>query len=432
MVRSAQQSLKAHKPTKKRPRSRATEGQPESATAGLLATHLLRSSTANRTLSPAQRQQAAAIQQGLVGNRATADMIRRQSDAPEGNDTATVQKTPSDRARPVLPAYRITVKGKTHLMTPVQYLALRKRTVGRLRYFIRLLSLRSKSGKEVHEWWLRKQRGWMGVIADAIAGIAPPAPDMWEVPHEYLIEAERAVDDGQLETAAGYITTAQQKYNQVRQIWDRYQERTRGGARVAIKALEITRDVAFAVAGALGTVAFTPASAGLLATAGIAALVGGGLRVFREWATRCAEFWHNVRSKWDVAGFLLNVGVSAIGSFAGALVTGPLSDLFFKKILSGIGDDVLAQVASELRMTLAEARRLFAGRFRHYFTRFISGASGSTGGVLLQSTIKSVAETYHGKQLTPEQLSDKTAETFARGTGPSKLVQYLLKFVKRK
>lgn len=390
---------------------------------------VLRDPGAVHSLSPAQRRQAIALQQGLLGNRATAGLVQQQRAGRNAKEGSTVPATGGKARGPMMPAYRIIVKGKTYYMTPGQYRVLRKRTTGRLRYLIRLLSLRTKSGKETHQWWLQKQRGWTGVIADMFAGISPPSPDIWEVPHEYLIEAEREVDDGNLDRATPLIATAQSKYNQVREIWDRYQERTRGGARVVMKTLEITRDVAFAVAGAIGTVAFTPVGTGLLASAGIAALVGGGLKVLQEWVTKCAEMWHNVRSKWDIAGSLLNIGASAIGSFAGALITGPLSDLFFKRVLSGMADDALVGIASELKMSLSEVRRLFTGRLRHYFTRFVSGASGRAGTLALQSAIKTTAEALQGKNLSVQQFSDKTAETFTRSTAPSQFVKWLIQVV---
>ncbi len=432
MARRAKQSANVSKKRERYQPERSGTAKASPGTAGISSAQLLRDPGVVRSLNPAQRHEAVARQQGLLGNKATAGLVQRQSAEPGEKDGTTESASSGKAARPMMPAYRIVVNGKTYYMTPGQYSALRKRTTGRLRYFIRLLGLRIKSGKETHEWWLQKQRGWMGVVADMFAGISPPSPDIWEVPHEYLIEAQREVDDGNLDQATPLITTAQQKYNQVREIWDRYQERTRGGARMVIKTLEITRDVAFAVAGALGTVAFTPVGAGLLASAGVAGLVGGGLKLVQEWATKCAEMWHNVRSKWDIAGSLLNIGVSAIGSFAGALVTGPLSDLFFKRILSGFGDDVLAELASELKMPLAEVRRLFAGRLRHYFTRFVSGASGRAGTLALQSAIKTTAEAVQGKNLSAEQFSDKTAETFTRSTAPSQFVKWLIQIVGKK
>lgn len=381
-----------------------------------------------RTSTSIQIEQIEA-QQYTIGNAATTALLQRQKEA-EGSRQGDAQEGQ-------VMAYKVVIDGTEQYLTPAQYQTLRKRTISKLREAIRLVRSHARIGKETHKKFLKETHNWVGVISDIIADVVPPHPAMWDIAEVWCKAAETAIENGTLEKAAENIRRAEARHNEAEKKWHEYLEATIGGAETAVTTLEVTRDVSFAVAGALGGVVLAPAGASLVVQGGVSALTAGGGKLIEETATRGSEMYHGLRQEWDLVGHLKSVGTAAVTGFAGTLVSGPLAQKFSSVVLGGLSDDVIKGLAVELseetgeEVTAAVVREMFETKGQIWLRQFLSESAGGAGATVLNETIKAVLDGMEkGKMISPLQFAEKVAAEFAKGDGAAKFVNFAKQYAK--
>lgn len=382
-------------------------------------------------IGTAQRQEAVEAQQRTVGNAATMALLQRQDDADAAPATA------GDEQEEQVLTYRVVIDGTEHYLTPAQYQALRDHTIDKLRAAIRVIRSHARIGKETEIEFLNETHTWVGTVSDFFAGVEPPGLLMWDLPVMWCDGAESALERGRMEVAAQRLQWAEKLYNDAHRTWYNYREATIGGAQAAVTTLEVTRDVSFAVAGALGGAALTPVGASLIVQGGASALASGAGKLIEETATRGSEMYHGLRQEWDLAGHLKSAGTAAITGFAGTLVAGPLANKFYSGVLGGLSDDAAKTMAIELteetgeEVTEAMVHEMFATKGHIWLRKFLSESVGGAGSTVLQETIKATLDGMEqGKMISPEKFAEIVAGEFVKGEGAGKFVAFAKRYAK--
>jgi hypothetical protein len=320
----------------------------------------------------------------------------------------------------IVMAYRVVVNGREYYLTQEQYEAEREEAIRTLRRAITTIRNHVLSSREAHQWFLKEVHNWVGVISDIFAGVRPPSVKIWDRPEMWLSRAERAIDDGRLDYAAKCVREAEREYNERHRVWYNYREATIGGAGRVVTTLEITRDVSFAVIGAVGGAFLTPAAASLIVSAGISAGVGAGLKLAEETLTQFSEWVHGLREGFDFGQMFRNMGEAAVTNFFGSLAGGALKNLFRAQVLDEIADDVIKEIAEEtgLRITIATFKTVG----QRAWGEFLASVGENLVKEAMTATLRDL-ET--GEMITPVDFSRRIARQVTTGAPGTMLKNYL-------
>ncbi|NOZ06902.1 MAG: hypothetical protein GXP41_11235 [Chloroflexi bacterium] len=364
--------------------------------------------------------EAIVARQKTIGNAATAGLLQRQDKAGGGG------APPADRDGATTMAYRVVIGGKVQFLTPEQYELEKKKAVSGLRSSVWLIRARSKSGKESHEQFMKETHNWVGVISDIVAGVVPPSPAIWDLSEIWLKAAEDALANENLALAVKNVKRAEKRYNEASEKWYKYRQATIGGAEVTVKGLEITRDVSFAVAGALGGAVLAPAGASLIVSGGVSAGVGAGFKAVEDAATQLSELGFGLRKEFDFGKMFKDMGMAAITGFAGALTGGALKEKFFPKVIQGISGDVLREVSE------ATGEKITAEMFQTTGQKLLRDFLAGTGSTALNEAIKAVINKMDtGKKMTPEQFANEVAYQFTTGEGANQFAEWIKAYARK-
>lgn len=348
-------------------------------------------------------------------------------------ERAAASRAPVQRQGPAMPAaepaaeaaqaYKVVLNGETKYMTEAEYKAEVKRVTKNIRGKVKIWRDHLRWQKKAHQRWEKETHNWAGVISDIVGGVVPPLPGIWDRPDIWLKSVEAALGAGNLTNAVKSFASFEKSYKEVESEWHTYLEKSIGGAESAVTALEITRDVSFAVAGALGAVVLVPTGASLIVAGGISAGVGAGFKGVEEVATRLSEMNSGLRKEFDIGGMFKSMGMAAVTGFAGALTGGFLSKKFYPLVFKGLSSSVMKELTEELGEEVIE--KIFITGGDKLMREFISGV-GSTA---LNETIKAaMSELESGKNVTPEKFTKTVAYEFSTGTAAGQFKDFMIKY----
>src|SRR5439155_25447690 len=172
--------------------------------------------------------------------------------------------------------YEVTLEGKKQRLTEPEYQAQFERARKALITKLTLIRDEAAFNRTEHKKWMKEVHGSgisVGAISDILGGVVPPPDSIWTHMDAPIASGLRLAAEGKLEVAARQLTLANQTLREVKHEWNEYLQATIGGAQQAQSALEVTRDVSFAIAISAAAVVAAPVIAGAAGTA----LAGTGL-----------------------------------------------------------------------------------------------------------------------------------------------------------
>ena len=167
-------------------------------------------------------------------------------------------------------------------------------------------------------------------VSEKMGGAELPDTKVYDHVIMLVKAAQNALLYDDVKLAAQFLELAERHHNESAAAWRKFIDDAIGGAGTAITSLEITRDVSFAVAGTIATGGLVGA-AGVGATSvtalGIGAGVAGAGKVIEQTATQLsAVHLAKIKKQVDPFEILEEGGKSAVSSFVGGLIAGPLGD----------------------------------------------------------------------------------------------------------
>ncbi|HVE34921.1 MAG TPA: hypothetical protein VNC18_15270 [Gemmatimonadaceae bacterium] len=224
--------------------------------------------------------------------------------------------------------YEVTIDGQKKRLTEAEYQAQFERAKKNLILKFNLIQSEASSNRQDHKKWMDEVHGkhWysVGTISDIVGDALPPPDSIWTRPNAAVTNGLRAANEGKLEVAARQLKLANDTLREVKHEWNSYLQKTISGAESTQGALEITRDVSFAIALSAAAIVAAPVVAGAAGTAFAGAgLTGAGLTAATTATTAVA-----ITAGGGVAGGVLRGGSNLAGQ---AVAGGPISMKQLKK-----------------------------------------------------------------------------------------------------
>jgi hypothetical protein len=224
-------------------------------------------------------------------------------------------------------------------------------------------------------------------ISDTLGGVALPDLSIWDPAYQAIWRAQSELKGSQLVDAAKDTEQAQVSAQQAMTQFTAYREGTITGAERSVTTLEWTRDVSFAVAGIIATVA-TGGAGGIL--------IGTAISSTGTVAQQAMEVHLDMRKEIDWRG----VGVDAAISILLAVLGGKIAGKVLKTpAAASLGRVVVQRIVTNLLMGRAQA--------------------------IVQTTFRTVVDNLAGEKnaMTGEQLAETLAHQM---TDPKSLFMDIL------
>lgn len=253
----------------------------------------------------------------------------------------------------------LEVGGSSFQATQAELEQIRARFGTELRRGLNHVDARIAGGTEGHRDMIRIHEDQFVVsrISDTLGGVSLPDLSIWDGPNQSLWRGRSDLRDARLTAAATDLEEADASSARAYAQFTAYREGTISGASRAQTGLELTRDVSFATAGIIATVA-TGGAAG--------AVIGAGITATGTAAQQAMEVHLDMRREIDWAGIsfdaVIGLVTSKLGgalgeSVAGRIMTNPAAASLGRRAVARIvGDLVSGRAGSILHMT---ARNLF-------------------------------------------------------------------------
>lgn len=327
-------------------------------------------------------------------------VIQRKQNSPLGSKQSRPNETTAEStATDIVMIYQYTVEGKTFRLTEPEFNLESARVYKKLELDFRLLEEEIIFNKQNHQEFLQNIHGWAGKISDIFGGTKPPLIKIWSGAMIPIKSGREALQSGNLELAGRQLKIAQDSFHGAQRAWNTYIDKTSGGAQKAIKTLEYTRDISFAIA--IGSVAVYAAPAIAMSIVGEGAAITAGAAIGSGALVTVGG---------GITGAVLRGGSSAVGqAITGERISGAE---VWKEVKEGAKRGTVDAASSVVGFGAGEALGLGAkgvslgGKLIR--GGLAGGASGTTGGAL--------GSTLEGKSAS-EILEDTGKGAFAGMTG---------------
>jgi hypothetical protein len=340
---------------------------------------------------------------------------------------AVAEEAKKTAAKKPQKVYMVTSKGKDYYITEEQFKSKQHEMYVTLRRSWSSLDNFVDIERKSHRRFAKEVHNWCGVIADLFAGTDLPSWRIWVDARDALIKAHLAciwfsVAEEPAEAAkflakyAKHMEVAERQYNLAHKEWCQYRYATIKGAETAVKVLEVTRDISFTTAAALGTVTLMPTGMGLLGKALFSTTIDTGFKLLEETATRLSQTAYGEEFNWGE--MINNLGATALTSLVGSLTAGALKKHFTKLIFN---EKIAKKMFKELHPNVVY--KIFVSRGQDLAEDFISEGVGKG---LVKGSIQNVLDAWlEGEYITMQEFVERIEYNFIEGTYKLKLQDYL-------
>ncbi|MGD0715047.1 MAG: hypothetical protein ABSB24_12820 [Gaiellaceae bacterium] len=219
------------------------------------------------------------------------------------------------------------------------------------------VNARIAGGVEGHRDMIRihEDQFMVSRISDVLGGVTLPDISIWDGAYQALWRGQADLRAAHLSDAARDLEQAESSSQRAYAQFTAYREGTISGAGRAVTGLEVTRDVSFATAGIIATVA-TGGAAG--------AVIGAGITATGTAAQQAMEVHLDMRREVDWAGIGFDAVIGLItsklggalgGKVAGKLLGDPAVAGLGRKAVSTLVNDLISGKASSILHTTARA-----------------------------------------------------------------------------